>query len=274
MLLAPALGPARPGDRRAAARGARGPPGVERRADRGRGPGLRQRLPRRPLAPRQRRRPARRGRGLRPGARRERPERVLVEFVSANPTGPLTVASGPWRRLRRLAGAAAGADREPGRARVPAQRRRRPGAALRRVDRGAHAGREPPEDGYRGEYVAELAGELAAEGADPADLEDLARRGTRGDAGADRGHPGALRGALRHLVLGALAARGRQDRGGDRAPARARPRLRVRGRGVAADERAGRRQGPGPGPLRRRADLLRGRHRLPPRQARAGRRSG
>ena len=39
-------------------------------------------------------------------------------------------------------------------------------------------GGEPPEDGYRGEYVAELAGELAAEGADPADLEELAQRGT------------------------------------------------------------------------------------------------
>src|SRR2546430_1020803 len=39
-------------------------------------------------------------------------------------------------------------------------------------------GREPPEDGYRGEYVMELAGDLAAAGADPADLEELARSGT------------------------------------------------------------------------------------------------
>jgi arginyl-tRNA synthetase len=39
------------------------------------------------------------------------------------------------------------------------------------------AGEEPPEDGYAGEYVADLAGELAEAGADPADLEDLGRRG-------------------------------------------------------------------------------------------------
>jgi arginyl-tRNA synthetase len=39
-------------------------------------------------------------------------------------------------------------------------------------------GREPPDDGYRGEYVAELAGDLAAAGADPADLEGLSRSGT------------------------------------------------------------------------------------------------
>jgi arginyl-tRNA synthetase len=37
---------------------------------------------------------------------------------------------------------------------------------------------EPPEDGYRGEYVSELAETLAAEGADPADVEGMARRGT------------------------------------------------------------------------------------------------
>ena len=35
------------------------------------------------------------------------PERVLVEFVSANPTGPLTVAGGARRRLRGLARAPA-----------------------------------------------------------------------------------------------------------------------------------------------------------------------
>ena len=39
------------------------------------------------------------------------------------------------------------------------------------------AGEEPPEEGYAGEYVADLAGELAEAGADPADLEDLGRRG-------------------------------------------------------------------------------------------------
>src|SRR5437667_225060 len=57
----------------------------------------------------------------------------------------------------------------------------------------------------------------------------------RGDARADSGNPGALRGALRHLVLGALPARGLQDPGGDRASAPAGSRLRERGRDLAAD---------------------------------------
>ena len=38
-------------------------------------------------------------------------------------------------------------------------------------------GEEPPEDGYRGDYVIDLAKQLADEGADPADPDTLARRG-------------------------------------------------------------------------------------------------
>ena len=39
-------------------------------------------------------------------------------------------------------------------------------------------GDEPPEDGYEGEYVAELAERIAAEGIDPADLEALGGAGS------------------------------------------------------------------------------------------------
>src|SRR5947207_2489844 len=39
-------------------------------------------------------------------------------------------------------------------------------------------GREPPDDGYAGDYVVQLAGELSAAGVDAADLDGLARRGT------------------------------------------------------------------------------------------------
>ena len=64
----------------------------------------------------------------------ERPERVNVEFVSANPTGPLTAASGRHAAygdaLARLL-AFAGHEVEP---RVLLQRRRLPGAAPGRVD--------------------------------------------------------------------------------------------------------------------------------------------
>ena len=85
--------------------------------------------------------------------------RVQVEMVSANPTGPITVASarnGAYgdavARLLELAGNDvareyyyndAGAQMDRFRASVEAARR----------------GEEPPEDGYRGAYVAELARE-------------------------------------------------------------------------------------------------------------------
>jgi arginyl-tRNA synthetase len=84
-------------------------------------------------------------------------ERVQVEMVSANPTGPITVASGrngaygdAVARLFDLAGHAvereyyyndAGAQMERFRASVEAVRR----------------GEEPPEDGYTGEYIDDLA---------------------------------------------------------------------------------------------------------------------
>jgi arginyl-tRNA synthetase len=87
----------------------------------------------------------------------ETPERVQVEMVSANPTGPITVAAarnGAYgdsvARLLEFAGHTvereyyyndAGAQMERFRASVEARRR----------------GEEPPEDGYRGDYVDELA---------------------------------------------------------------------------------------------------------------------
>ena len=87
----------------------------------------------------------------------ERAERVQVELVSANPTGPLTVASarnGAYgdsiARLLTFAGHEvereyyyndAGAQMDRFRASVEARRR----------------GEEPPEDGYQGEYIRDLA---------------------------------------------------------------------------------------------------------------------
>ena len=85
------------------------------------------------------------------------PERVQVEMVSANPTGPMTVAAarnGAYgdcvARLLAFAGHAvereyyyndAGGQMDRFRASVDAVRR----------------GEEPPEDGYHGDYIAELA---------------------------------------------------------------------------------------------------------------------
>jgi arginyl-tRNA synthetase len=91
------------------------------------------------------------------GAVADEPERIQVELVSANPTGPITVASarnGAYgdavARLLAFAGNTvereyyyndAGAQMDLFRASVEAVRR----------------GEEPPEDGYRGDYVADLA---------------------------------------------------------------------------------------------------------------------
>jgi arginyl-tRNA synthetase len=91
------------------------------------------------------------------GGSARQPERIQVEMVSANPTGPITVASarnGAYgdsvARLLEFAGHMvereyyyndAGAQMERFRESVEARRR----------------GQEPPEDGYRGAYVDELA---------------------------------------------------------------------------------------------------------------------
>ena len=68
-------------------------------------------------------------------------ERVNVEFVSANPTGPITVASARHAAYGDSLSQAARARRQRGRARVLHQRHRHPGAPLRRVDPGQGARR-------------------------------------------------------------------------------------------------------------------------------------
>lgn len=105
------------------------------------------------------------------------PERIIVEFVSANPTGPLTAASGRHAAygdaLRRLL-------KETGNS-VTGEYYVNDGGT--QVDRFAASiaarmnGEEPPEDGYKGAYVNELAERAEREGHDAADLENLARIG-------------------------------------------------------------------------------------------------
>src|SRR5204863_5038127 len=108
----------------------------------------------------------------------ERPERVLIEFVSANPTGPLTVASGrgaaygdALARLLELAGHQV--EREYLLNDVGGQVTLFAESIAARM-----RGHEPPEGGYSGEYVAELADDLAGRGLDADDLDRLARAGT------------------------------------------------------------------------------------------------
>jgi arginyl-tRNA synthetase len=115
--------------------------------------------------------------GERFGASADSGEHVAVEFVSANPTGPVTAASGrhaafgdSLARILERAGDRVGRHyylNDTG------------GQVLRFAQSIAAAmtGGEPPEDGYRGAYVAELSAELAGAGVAPEDLETLGRLG-------------------------------------------------------------------------------------------------
>jgi arginyl-tRNA synthetase len=107
----------------------------------------------------------------------ETPERVLVEFVSANPTGPLHVGGGRHAAygdavVRLLEAAGHEVEREYYVNDAGGQVGHFADSIAARM-----TGAEPPEDGYEGEYVAELAARIAAEGIDPADREALGRRG-------------------------------------------------------------------------------------------------
>jgi arginyl-tRNA synthetase len=105
------------------------------------------------------------GEGLGPGPT-EHPERIIVEFVSANPTGPLHVGGGR--------GAAYGdaVERE--------YYINDAGSQVTNFARSISArikGTDIPEDGYQGDYVAEIGKAIAAEGIDPDDLPAVGDRG-------------------------------------------------------------------------------------------------
>jgi arginyl-tRNA synthetase len=102
-------------------------------------------------------------------------ERIQIEFVSANPTGPLTAASGRHAaygdalgRILELAGNTV--DRE--------YYFNDRGGQIQRLAESIRArarGEPPPEDGYQGEYVAELSASIP--GAAERDLAEVAREG-------------------------------------------------------------------------------------------------
>src|SRR5438128_913198 len=97
-------------------------------------------------------------------------ERVLVEFVSANPTGPMHVgharnAAYGDSLARVLAFHGHQVEREFYVNDAGSQVLKL-GASVRAIARGE----QPPEDGYHGEYVVQLAASLGADGEDPAAL--------------------------------------------------------------------------------------------------------
>jgi arginyl-tRNA synthetase len=104
----------------------------------------------------------------------ERPERVLIEFVSANPTGPLVAASG---RHAAYGDALARILEHHGH---PVDREyyfNDAGNQIRLLGASVQArarGEDVPDGGYQGDYVADLA--AAIPGAADADVDELARR--------------------------------------------------------------------------------------------------
>jgi arginyl-tRNA synthetase len=105
------------------------------------------------------------------------PEAVLVEFVSANPTGPLTAAGGRHAAYGDSVGRALEFSGHPVQREFYVNDR---GAQIERFAESIAArikGTEIPDDGYEGDYLVELAERLTADGLDPDDLDQLGRRG-------------------------------------------------------------------------------------------------
>ena len=105
----------------------------------------------------------------------EPPEQILLEFVSANPTGPLTVASG---RHAAYGDALARILSFHGHAVEREYYVNDQGGQIDRFAESIRArahGEEPPKDGYQGAYVIDLARRIEGAGELPPD--ELARRG-------------------------------------------------------------------------------------------------
>jgi arginyl-tRNA synthetase len=104
----------------------------------------------------------------------ERPERILLEFVSANPTGPLVAASG---RHAAYGDALARILRHHGHSVDTEYYFNDAGNQIRLLGESVQArarGESPPDGGYQGSYVADLATEIP--GSDDAPVDEVAAR--------------------------------------------------------------------------------------------------
>jgi arginyl-tRNA synthetase len=104
------------------------------------------------------------------------PECILVEFVSANPTGPLHVGGGRHAAygdslVRLLEAAGHEVQREFYVNDAGGQIERFASSIAARMK-----GEEPPEDGYGGDYVIDLGEQIAGEGIEVDDLEAIGSR--------------------------------------------------------------------------------------------------
>ena len=109
------------------------------------------------------------------GGHPQQPERVQVEFVSANPTGPANAATGRHAAygdsLARILSFAGHDVQREYYVNDYGSQVQRFGESIRARARGE----EPPEDGYQGDYVTDLAGRI--DGAAELDVEEVATRG-------------------------------------------------------------------------------------------------
>ena len=99
----------------------------------------------------------------------QRPERILLEFVSANPTGPLVAASG---RHAAYGDALSRILRHHGNTVDTEYYFNDAGNQIRLLGASVQArarGEEPPSDGYQGSYVADLAAEIPGAASAPVD---------------------------------------------------------------------------------------------------------
>ena len=203
-----------------------------------------------------------------------------LEYVSANPTGPLHLAHARWAATgdslaRLLVASGAEVTREYYFNDAGAQIDRFTASLV-----AAATGQPTPENGYEGDYIEQIATAVVA--ANPGVLDEPEEK--RAEVFRPEGVELMLASIKRSLAdFGAefdvyfsertLHANGEIDEAVDPA-AGAGPRVRGRRRGLAAHHRVRRRQGPGAGPLGRPADLLRRRLRVLPGQAPTGRGPG
>jgi arginyl-tRNA synthetase len=106
----------------------------------------------------------------------DQPEKILLEFVSANPTGPIVAASGRHAAY----GDALGRILEfHGHSVAREYYVNDSGSQVLRLGESVRAralGQEPPEDGYQGEYVAEIAEQIPGAADESVDVSELADR--------------------------------------------------------------------------------------------------
>ena len=187
-------------------------------------------------------------------------EKINLEFVSANPTGPIHIGGVRWAAVGDALGRIFDDDR---RRRSPASTTstttapRSTGSAARCWP--ARKGEPAPEDGYGGEYIHEIAAAVVAKAPQVKDLTDDEAQEVFRAEGVEMMFE-EIKQSLHDFGVdfdvyfheNNLHRSGAVDRA-DRAADRARQHLRAGRRAVAAHRAVRRRQGPGDHPVQRRA---------------------